>query len=160
SYVLLLDQAGVSVKQAMNLARHSDPKLTMARYGRPQLGDLASAVARLPALAATPGNERSVLRATGTADHFPTGTVSTGPNTGPSLAPKLALTVDSRGEQLKAVEAPTLGCATPESLSHTGVLSTDDGGCGRLTGVGAGAVIERAPGDRRRASLLGEELVP
>lgn len=83
SYVLLLDQSGVSVKQAMTLARHSDPKLTMARYGRPQLGDLASAVARLPALATPPGDEPVVMRATGTEGEFPTAHVSTGPKTGP-----------------------------------------------------------------------------
>ena len=34
----------------MRLARHSDPKLTMAVYGRTQLHDLAAAVSRLPSL--------------------------------------------------------------------------------------------------------------
>jgi integrase len=50
SYVALLDKAGVSLKQAMHLARHSDPKLTMARYGKPQLHDLAAAVEAMPAV--------------------------------------------------------------------------------------------------------------
>lgn len=53
SFVALLDKAGVSLKQAMQLARHSDPKLTMARYGRAQLADLGAAVASLPALLTT-----------------------------------------------------------------------------------------------------------
>lgn len=34
SFIILLDQSGASVKQAMTLARHSDPKLTMAIYGK------------------------------------------------------------------------------------------------------------------------------
>src|SRR5262249_16941702 len=50
SYVALLEETGASLKQAMNLARHSDPKLTMARYGKPQLADLGTVVERLPSL--------------------------------------------------------------------------------------------------------------
>lgn len=48
SFVSLLDQSGASLKQAMQLARHSDPKLTMARYGRAQIEELGEAVNRLP----------------------------------------------------------------------------------------------------------------
>src|SRR5262249_59333358 len=66
SYVALLEQGGVSLKQAMQLARHSDPKLTMARYGRAQLHDLGEAVRRLPALLTDPQPESQALRATGT----------------------------------------------------------------------------------------------
>lgn len=51
SYVRLLDEAGLSVKTAMSLARHSDPRLTLARYAKPQLSDLGTAVDRLPVLA-------------------------------------------------------------------------------------------------------------
>ena len=47
SYVALLDRAGLTLKQAMQLARHSDPKLTMAVYGRAHLHDLGAAVDRL-----------------------------------------------------------------------------------------------------------------
>ena len=49
-YVALLDKAGASLKEAMQLARHTDPKLTMARYGRARLHDLAAAVGRMPRL--------------------------------------------------------------------------------------------------------------
>jgi excisionase family DNA binding protein len=49
-YVALLDKAGATLKEAMSLARHTDPKLTMARYGRAHLHDLAAAVGRLPGL--------------------------------------------------------------------------------------------------------------
>ncbi len=53
SYIALLDRAGLTLKQAMQLARHSDPKLTMRRYGRAQLRDLAEAVGRLPSVLST-----------------------------------------------------------------------------------------------------------
>jgi integrase len=74
SYVALLDKAGVTLKEAMQLARHSDPKLTAAIYGRARLQDLAGAVDRLPTLlAGSPapgGSQRQVLRATGTDGSF------------------------------------------------------------------------------------------
>src|SRR5262249_39847831 len=67
SYVALLDRAGASLKQAMHLARHSDPRLTMARYGRPQLHDLSAAVERFPSLLPTdPLAADAALAATGT----------------------------------------------------------------------------------------------
>jgi hypothetical protein len=50
SYVALLDRAGLTLKTVMQLARHSDPRLTMARYGRAQLRDLGSAVESLTPL--------------------------------------------------------------------------------------------------------------
>jgi integrase len=66
-YVALLDRAGASLKEAMQLARHSDPKLTMARYGRAQLHNLAAAVGRLPRLLPDDlQTGRLKLRATGT----------------------------------------------------------------------------------------------
>jgi excisionase family DNA binding protein len=72
-YVALLDEAGASPKEAMHLARHSDPKLTLKRYGKPRLHDMAATVARLPRLLpehapdAQPA-EAPALRATGTDD--------------------------------------------------------------------------------------------
>lgn len=65
TFIGMLDKTGVTLKEAMHLARHSDPKLTMRRYGRPQLHDVAQAVERLPSLV-TPSPERDTLRATGT----------------------------------------------------------------------------------------------
>jgi integrase len=40
SYIALLDRSGATLKEAMQLARHSDPRLTMAVYGRAQMHDL------------------------------------------------------------------------------------------------------------------------
>jgi integrase len=69
SFVAALDRAGATLKTAMQLARHSDPALTAARYGRAQLHDLAGTVERLPSLIdATPENEPEAARATGTDD--------------------------------------------------------------------------------------------
>src|SRR5262249_17816944 len=64
SYIALLDRSGATLKEAMQLARHSDPKLTMAVYGRAQLHDLGEAVHRLPPLLIGP--EEQALQATGT----------------------------------------------------------------------------------------------
>jgi hypothetical protein len=50
SFFALLEQTGATLQQAMHLAQHSDPRLTMARYGRPQLHDLGATVVRLPSL--------------------------------------------------------------------------------------------------------------
>jgi hypothetical protein len=50
----------------MQLARHSDPKLTMAVYGRAHLHDLGAAVGRLPSLQTGPESESQADAATGT----------------------------------------------------------------------------------------------
>lgn len=46
-------RGGADLKQAMTLARHSDPRLTTARYGRTRMGDLGALVNKLP----TPGSD-------------------------------------------------------------------------------------------------------
>jgi integrase len=62
SFIVLLDKSGATVKQAMTLARHSDPRLTMAVYGRLHLHDVAGAIDHLPPL--LPPSD--TLKATGT----------------------------------------------------------------------------------------------
>lgn len=52
SYITLLERAGVGVKLAQELARHSDINLTMKRYTHAQLRDRGQAVDKLPALTA------------------------------------------------------------------------------------------------------------
>lgn len=68
SFVGLCEAAGLSVREAMQLARHSDPRLTLARYGRLQVHDLSSAVNRLPSLldGRTDAPTGQAVRATGT----------------------------------------------------------------------------------------------
>jgi integrase len=69
SYIAQLDKSGATLKEAMQLARHSDPKLTMAVYGRAALNDLGAAVDRLPGLlTAGQGGVAAALRSTGTGD--------------------------------------------------------------------------------------------
>jgi integrase len=55
SFIGLLDHAGATLRQAMQLARHSDPRLTLARYGRAGKKELAGTVERLPSLLAPVG---------------------------------------------------------------------------------------------------------
>lgn len=81
--------AGISLKQAMQLARHSDPKLTMARYGRAQLHDLGESVARLPNLVEGPGS-RDSLRAAVT-----DGARNPDIRFAPRLAPSVAISCES-----------------------------------------------------------------
>jgi integrase len=50
SFIGLLDRSGATLKEAMQLARHSDPKLTMRIYGKARMNDLAGAIDRLPNL--------------------------------------------------------------------------------------------------------------
>ena len=68
SFVALLDRSGATLREAMQLARHSDPKLTMRTYGRLRLADLGGAVGRLPSLTpiASHGPRPEALPATGT----------------------------------------------------------------------------------------------
>jgi integrase len=47
TFIALLDRAGLSLKQAMELARHSDPRLTAKVYGRANAAELAAAAARV-----------------------------------------------------------------------------------------------------------------
>ena len=62
-YISNVIRAGADLKQAMTLARHSDPKLTTARYARTRLHDLGALVNKLPG-AKEP--EAARLRMTGT----------------------------------------------------------------------------------------------
>lgn len=68
TFISFLDKSGATLKQAMQLARHSDPKLTMARYGRAHLDDLGAAVDRISDLLPKDGAkpEAATLQATGT----------------------------------------------------------------------------------------------
>ena len=60
--------SGASVKVAQDLARHSDPKLTIGRYAHARLRDLAAAVPAVPGVRGNPGQEAqtAALRPTGT----------------------------------------------------------------------------------------------
>jgi excisionase family DNA binding protein len=60
-------RAGADLKQAMTLARHTDPRLTAGRYARTRLHDLGSVVNKLSQQSTIPA-ENVRLRLTGTDD--------------------------------------------------------------------------------------------
>ena len=90
------------------LVRHSDPKLTMAVYGRAQLHDLGLAVERLPDLTGVVRHESAVtdLAATGT--------------DGPDCVHDTytALTHESDGEQGRAMASAEQGAASVAPCSE------------------------------------------
>lgn len=76
TFVSRVLDAGASLKEAMELARHSDPPLTTRTYGRVGLHSLARVLEAMPHAKSpsTTQTERSRLRATGTDDETPVGT--------------------------------------------------------------------------------------
>lgn len=66
TYITLIVKGGVSVKAAQELARHSNPQLTLNTYTRLGIHDLNAALNVLPNLS-QPEHKATPLRATGTA---------------------------------------------------------------------------------------------
>ncbi len=67
TYISGIVAGGASVKTAQELARHSDPRLTIGRYSHTRLHDLQGALDALPATSASkPDTEARELAATGT----------------------------------------------------------------------------------------------
>jgi hypothetical protein len=62
----MLDRSGATLKTAIQIMRHSDPKLTAKRYGRAQLHDLAGAVEKMPKKLLGSTDQAEATRATGT----------------------------------------------------------------------------------------------
>ena len=89
----------------MQLARHSDPKLTMARYGRAQLHDLAGAVERLSVC--TNLEQAGALRSAWVSLSDQKG--SSGQPTGEGLQLLGLLTVDAPRDVVKGDEGSTPG---------------------------------------------------
>lgn len=84
TFVASLDRAGVSLKQAMQLARHSTPVLTARVYGRADLAELAAAVDRIE-----PAVTGMVTGACASQDHAASPPITPPPPDGPAqpLAP-------------------------------------------------------------------------
>lgn len=68
-YVSRVVEAGANVKEAMELARHSDPKLTLKTYARVGMHNLARVLDGMPKANTRPTRAAEALRATGTDDH-------------------------------------------------------------------------------------------
>src|SRR5207249_1774265 len=127
SYVRMLDQSGATLKEAMQLARHSDPKLTMAVYGRAALHDLGAAVERLPSLVGGPQTQPAErLQATGTdGNQLPSTSELT-----PKLTPSAALPCE--GLTSAETKGASVGVdATPLSGEGLRLFET---GCEAMTG--------------------------
>jgi len=67
-YVSRVVEAGANVKEAMELARHSDPKLTLKTYAKVSLHNLTRVLDGMPGANRGPKTEAQPLRATGTND--------------------------------------------------------------------------------------------
>ncbi len=65
-FVSRVVEAGATVKEAMELARHSDPRLTMKTYARVGMHSLGRVLNRMPTTHAGPSQETQILAATGT----------------------------------------------------------------------------------------------
>ena len=65
-------EAGANVKEAMELARHSDPKLTLKTYAKVGLHSLAGVLDRMDSHRPAPEQGAGALRPTGTDNHSPT----------------------------------------------------------------------------------------
>jgi len=68
TYITMIVKGGASVRVCQELARHSDPKLTMNVYTRLGVHDLTGALDGLPNTKTDDDSQRHVLRATGTDD--------------------------------------------------------------------------------------------
>jgi len=73
-------EAGANVKEAMELARHSDPKLTLKTYAKVGLHSLAGVLDRMDSPDPAPEQGAGVLLATGTDNHAPAGPDNTPQN--------------------------------------------------------------------------------
>ena len=124
--ISLLDKTGATLKEAMQLARHGDPRLTAAVYGRARLHDLGEASDRLPSLSVGPTTEAPAMLATGTHDAVP-------------FCTDFVQKVDSGRERLGvigSIDASTMENETgPNPLNHQEIGASRE----RL------GVIEKAP---------------
>jgi integrase len=115
-YISNVLRTGADMKQAMTLARHSDPRLTAGRYARTRLFDLGALVNKLPT-PTDPATETAALRMTGTdsagpvrEQHRASSGAATGAATGGERQGRLSIveesdTADDEGpETLKPLE--------------------------------------------------------
>jgi integrase len=121
SFISMMERAGIGVKAAQELARHSDIRLTMQRYTHKTLHDLAGAVELLPPLISDgPGTDATALKATGTEGKSPTTRVSS--------LPSAYRKTDSRCDAARAAEkgdGPGDGCPGPSQVLRMPTVESD-----------------------------------
>jgi integrase len=138
SYIGLLDRSGATLKEAMQLARHSDPKLTMAVYGRAQLHDLGEAVRRLPPLVDVEASVPKSAAATGT-DPVPSSKFDHGPISVPGqhalaavdgpVCTGFAQKIDIQRERMSLVDAATNGQGEKRAGRKPSIAQGLEAGC-------------------------------
>ncbi len=94
-YISQVVNAGASVKQAMELARHSDPKLTMKTYAKVRLHDLGSVLEGMQGAESKPAEERA--KATGTYGAAAAQCPRPGPQSADESGPLAAIGCDEPG---------------------------------------------------------------
>lgn len=116
TFITNLAKAGTALKTTMDLARHSDPKLTMDRYSHTRLADRAEALEGLPDLDARP--DRESLRATGTDDipGRPDAEVAKGSNSPSGISSGISFLLSASGQDVSAA-------------GQTGEQNSDDAKC-------------------------------
>jgi Phage integrase family len=127
SYIAMLDKSGASLREAMQLARHSDPRLTMAVYGRAQLHDLGAAVGRLPDLF-NGGSEPQSLRATGTDS-----ALSGGSENDDVRCTRVAQKNDNARDALRLADSPTAAGVENETGRKPLQIKAFEASCDALT---------------------------
>ena len=129
TFITMLVKSGASVKEAQDLARHSDPKLTMNVYTKLGIHDLAGALDRLPATT-LPRPDRDTLRATGTDD----ATAGCLPDDHQQYTPQCARETaqsgaagrgDPSAEPIPFDARKALGCAEKDNAVRSGAASCD-----------------------------------
>jgi integrase len=135
SFIAMLDKSGATLKEAMQLARHSDPKLTMAVYGRAHLHDLGEAVRRLPPLLVGVQEQQA---ATGTDDKLSTSDISSFP---PAFR-----TADGGRDSLTTVENNRPADGVKRDAPQPLKIQEVEGGGAKLTVVDKGQAGEAETG--------------
>ncbi len=120
-YISRVVEAGANVKEAMELARHSDPKLTLKTYARVGMHNLARVLDGMPKADTRPAREAETLRATGTDDHAiscQTATTQKGPHSEDGAG---KVSAASRGERDNAPSV--IGGGKPLRLTELGIAA-------------------------------------
>ena len=98
TYISGIVAGGASVKTAQELARHSDPRLTIGRYSHARLHDLQGALEALPDLRPRKPDQEA-LRATGTETGAPDGAQRMAQHTGREKVRDGAIACDQEVQQ-------------------------------------------------------------
>ncbi len=129
-YISRVVEAGANVKEAMELARHSDPKLTLKTYARVGIHSLARVLNGMATAPTPPVLDAEVLRATGTdpRENMP---LKACPQKSPHSAHKVEQPGATRREQTDAsdtdgVERKPLKIGDLRVTAHQGATTSEN----------------------------------